>query len=462
MSLQVSLPGSANISVDPAVLSLVAGGGSLGTIRVTNNSTVLAATGVTADLSGTLLANAIGVDASECASVAPGASCAITFTPGNTAVSATSFPIQGTNTNTVAGTIAVHLPASAMIRVTGSPLVLAGSYGTPAAGTLTVTNDSTVLTATNISATLVAPLTGAVTEDASDCVSVAPGANCTLTFTPGTNAAAATSVVIHGDNTSQAGASIAVNAATPTISISPTALTLYAAGTADTITVTNTGSQPALNIGATIAGTALAGKLTVTGNTCGSTLAAGASCTLSLTPGSAAAAATAINIAGGNTGTVSAQIGISVQIGQNYLGGIVFFINGDGASGKLASAADLTSLPWGGSGTATGATSFTSGTQNTATIIGMLGTGSSYAALECHDYTGGGATVGTWYLPSITELQSLLIVAYGNSAFGSLAGHYWSSYELGGTSAAIVDSVSQNFSSDAKVNAEPVRCARTF
>jgi hypothetical protein len=479
-SLQVSLPSTANIATSNSSIALVAGSGTSAAITVTNNSTLLTATNITADLTNTALAGNVTVDASDCASVAPGASCMLSLTPMNTAVAATAIPIQGSNTSTAGGTVTITLPTSAMITVTGSPLVLNGSYGTPVAGSLTVTNNSTLLTATGINVILTnTALSGVVTEDASQCATVAPLASCQLRFTPtGPTGAAATSVIVTGSNTAQAGASITVDVAQAiTITLSygsapVSTLQLGAGGAAGVVTITNTSTtSPALNIGATVVGTAAAGDLTIATNTCGASLAASATCTLSFTPGSNALATTAIPIAGSNTNTVTSQIGI-VAIGEAYEGGVIIALNAAGANGNVAGGLVVSSIDvgissgsdvWGGIGTVTAATSSSDGSTNTATIITTLGTGAAYAALDCYNYLGNdnSATTGTWYLPAASEIQQLDNAA---SAAGitNLSSAYWTSTEFSAGFAYFVATSNTTASDYSKSNSLPVRCLRAM
>jgi hypothetical protein len=302
------------ITASPASISMVAGSGVSTTITVTNTSALLTATNITADLSGTPLQGVVTQDASACTNVAPLASCILYFTPMNTAVTLTHFPIRGSNTGLAGGAIEITMPTSAMITVTGSPLLLQGTNGTPAPGTVTVTNTSTLVTAVGITADLTGTaLNGYVVEDSSNCASVAPGSSCLLTFTPQDTAVASTSVVIQGSNTSQVGASIAVNAA-PQVSllITGSPLSLNAGGSAQSITVTNQSStETATNIHSNFTGTALAGQVTESANTCTSVVPS-ASCTLTYTPGSNSVAQTAFSVAGDNTQTASAAIAILV------------------------------------------------------------------------------------------------------------------------------------------------------
>lgn len=430
--LSVTAPTAAVISSANSTLHLVAGSAVSESITITNNQLLLAATNVAADFTGTALNGNVTQDASGCVSIAPGASCTLTFTPHNTAVTAASFPIKGDNTNVVAGNIEVTLPTSATINVTaGSPLVLQATNGSAVAGTLTITNASTALTATNIAAVLTGTaLDGAVTQDASNCASVPPLASCTLSFTPGNSAVANTSVIIHGDNTSQVAASIAANGPLATLSVTGSPLVLFANGSTGSLTVTNTSVDPAANIVSNFTGTALDGLVTETGNTCAS-VAASASCTLTFTPGGGGVAQTSFPIAGSNTPTILGAIRI-LDIGDLYQGGVVFKLPSGGNPGLIAATADSSSgIQWGGFGTLTNAQSASDGATNTVTIITALGNngGIPYAAALCANLTDGG--FNDWYLPADNELNTLYLNRVAVGGFNATA-PYWSSTETSG------------------------------
>jgi len=83
-------------------------------------------------------------------------------------------------------------------------------------------------------------------------------------------------------------------------------------------------------------------------------------------------------------------------------------------------------VPWGCSGTTTGATGTAIGTgaANTATITG-LACGAGSAAALASSYPGGGCT--GWFLPSLGELNELYLQRAAVGGFAS--GNYWSSSE---------------------------------
>lgn len=441
-------PAAIELSVSGSPLTLTAGGAS-DTIMVTNMSASATALQISADFSGTALAGNVTQDASQCTSLAPGASCFLTFTPGTTAVTQASFPIKGSNTQQVAAAIAVETPTQATIAITaGSPLILQS----PDSGALTIANQSTVLTALNISAQLTGTdLDGEVIQDATDCESVSPQGSCTLTFTPGTNAVSATNVIISGDNTSQTTASIAVNAAA-LIEIAITGGANLPLVTNDPQAVgwmvihNNSTTEVASNISADLTTTDLNGHVTQDETACES-LNPGESCTLRFTvTGTDDVSATQFSVQGTNTTAVSGEISISTidnvpPIGNDYRGGLTACGNvPDTNTLIIAADSDYGSIAWGGSGTATGATDSTNGAGNTATIVDVL-TGNnipidSYAAGVCSTYQidqdgqspcQSGICYEGWFLPALNQMSCL----YGNRNNLNLneLGLYWTSTE---------------------------------
>lgn len=122
-----------------------------------------------------------------------------------------------------------------------------------------------------------------------------------------------------------------------------------------------------------------------------------------------------------------------IQIGQNFQGGIIFYINNTGQHGLIAAPTDQsTSINWyngtyivtGASGTAVG-----TGLSNTTSIISALGSG-SYAASLCNQLVLN--EYDDWFLPSKEELN-LMFQIYSQLGLDEFA-DYWSSTESGGSS----------------------------
>lgn len=309
------------ISLSPTSLTLTAPGGT-GTITVTNESATLEARNVAADFLNTVLASNVTQDASDCVSIPAQGTCTLSFTAGNVAISTSSVPVYGSNTVVRGFQMTIEEPGSAQISATGSPLILDADdtsvssknlLRTGESGTITVTNNDAAITATNITGDISGSLEEAgVTEDASDCTSVAPGASCNLIFTAGSSGAHIDLVPVSGSNTSLDNAYVAVNGP-PELTIELTSgspLTLSATGTdTGTMTITNTStSEVSAGVTADFSGTALAGNVTAT--TC-EAIPAGGTCTITFTSGTNIVAATNFPIYGEDTTTVEGSITIT-------------------------------------------------------------------------------------------------------------------------------------------------------
>ena len=117
------------------------------------------------------------------------------------------------------------------------------------------------------------------------------------------------------------------------------------------------------------------------------------------------------------------------SMGQEYGGGIIFFLDSSGQHGLIAAKADYdTSVPWYNGvyyTTKARGVALGTGANNTRKIIVALGNTGMYAAKVCHDYRGGGYT--DWFLPSQNELN--LMYKRKASIGGFVTGWYWSSTE---------------------------------
>jgi len=125
-------------------------------------------------------------------------------------------------------------------------------------------------------------------------------------------------------------------------------------------------------------------------------------------------------------------------IGENYGGGIVFYVYGNGQHGLIASPADLSAgIRWyaGGdpgiyTGTAARSDGIGAGKTNSAIIIAVqgYGDGTTYAARICNEYLiPSGSIYGDWYLPSKFELNLMFI---NKSVINGITDNiYWSSTE---------------------------------
>jgi hypothetical protein len=132
---------------------------------------------------------------------------------------------------------------------------------------------------------------------------------------------------------------------------------------------------------------------------------------------------------------VSFSTGGNFAVGQNYGGGIIFYVDGTGQHGLIASPSDLTiSINYDidastGTGMTTGASGFAIGTgsSNTNTLITKYGSNQLHAASYCKLYYNGGG-YSDWYLPSLFELQEMYNQRSSLGVFQN--GNYWSSSEF--------------------------------
>lgn len=131
---------------------------------------------------------------------------------------------------------------------------------------------------------------------------------------------------------------------------------------------------------------------------------------------------------------VYSQDTISTQhfVGEEYGGGIVFFVDNSGQHGLIAQKRDITldKVAWGTNGL-TNATSTTDGQENTRLIVNYViqknANPTKFAACGCDSLTSEGYS--DWYLPAIDELYKM----YNNQTIiGNFRiGDYCSSTEYG-------------------------------
>ncbi len=117
-----------------------------------------------------------------------------------------------------------------------------------------------------------------------------------------------------------------------------------------------------------------------------------------------------------------------LQIGMEYGGGILYYLDSSGQHGLIAAMNDQNpSAPWwNGTFVATNAKSATNGFENTKQIVSVQGNG-HYAASICNDYAGGG--LGDWFLPSKDQLNELYIYSQKWLPGAIFGGQYWTSTE---------------------------------
>ncbi|ALC15307.1 hypothetical protein DSOUD_0516 [Desulfuromonas soudanensis] len=114
-------------------------------------------------------------------------------------------------------------------------------------------------------------------------------------------------------------------------------------------------------------------------------------------------------------------------LGQNYAGGIVFYVDGTGEHGLVCTTTDLGSYPWGCEGTsiATG-TPLGSGATNTAAILASCGTANIAAQVADSLVLNG---YSDWFLPSLNELV-LIRTNLAAQGLGSFGWYYLSSSQV--------------------------------
>jgi sugar lactone lactonase YvrE len=268
---------------------------------IVSNPNVFAATGTSISASGDFSA------ASNCPAIAPLTTCSvnITFTPsvagtrtGNLTVIDAQMTGQLSASLTGAGT-APGIQFSTPALDFGSVVNTASSYGQ----TITIQNTGTAaLVISNIATTGDFATTG-------NCAIIPAGSNCSLTviFTP-SSTGARTGTVTLTDNVGGANQSQVVNLSgigtQPGVALTPSVETFSSTLVGSTgfllnATLTNTGTAPLTGIGVSIQG-----NFTQT-NTCHSTLAPAATCTVSLTY--------APTIAGAESGTLTVATSLGPQ-----------------------------------------------------------------------------------------------------------------------------------------------------
>jgi hypothetical protein len=152
-------------------------------------------------------------------------------------------------------------------------------------------------------------------------------------------------------------------------------------------------------------------------------------------------------------------------IGQNYGGGIIFYVTDNGQHGLIADSADLhdttDTITWANIDTTLLNASLSGtggGYTNTERIVVNQGAGNYAANLCANDTTGG---FGDWFLPSATELIILYQQQQVIGNFNSSA-TYWSSTENANTTASALNFSTGVSMSIPKATAGNVRAILAF
>ncbi len=151
----------------------------------------------------------------------------------------------------------------------------------------------------------------------------------------------------------------------------------------------------------------------------------------------------------------------SLQLGQNYAGGIIFYIDGTGQHGLACASSDLGQFVWGCSGISIGTTSVNQGTGAANTIAIVNGCSlSTSAARTCDNLVSSG--LSDWYLPSKAELALMRQNLYLNGWGSFSAANYWSSSEFSSSNAWLQNFSTGTLSNSSKSNSNKVRAVRSY
>ncbi len=175
----------ATITLAGSPLTLLTNGAT-DTLTITNTSVTVTAVGITSDFTGTALDGNVVETGNTCSSLAPSASCTLTYTPDATVVGQTDFSISGTNTNTLTAAIAIDSSVS-LTNVNPSSGTASGGLGftltgTDLTGATAITFDGVAATSLNVvNATTVTGVAPAHAAGAVDTVITTPAGSATLT-----------------------------------------------------------------------------------------------------------------------------------------------------------------------------------------------------------------------------------------------------------------------------------------
>ena|ERR1039457_2886254 len=150
----------------------------------------------------------------------------------------------------------------------------------------------------------------------------------------------------------------------------------------------------------------------------------------------------------------------TVTVGVKYGGGIIFYIDGTGNHGLIATVSDQSSaMQWGCSGNSIGNThgAIGNGKPNTTNIVNGCSDGTIAAGI-CHNLELNGFS--DWFLPSKAELNQMYLQRTVIGGFTSEG--YWSSTEYDIYTSWIQDFSTGKQERSAKNNLKNVRAIRAF
>lgn len=255
----------------PANLQLIPG--SYSDIQISNNSSTTVANNVTVSMPDSLRAKFDSVGA--CETIAKGASCILRMKPKSSLSSlpVSSVTVHGSNTQDA--TLPIEL-ASVELTVPSSLQLVPGEQAT-----LPITNNSSTVTASNVSLTMPSSLASQFSSIGT-CASIAPEATCNLMLTPKSTLSAlpVNTISVSGSNTQSTDLPLTL----ASVSLLASNLIFNAAGE-QSLTLTNEG-----DVSVTVSQVALANtidNITVGAipNAC-TNLSAGNSCTVAITAAS--------------------------------------------------------------------------------------------------------------------------------------------------------------------------------
>ncbi|MGB9477717.1 MAG: choice-of-anchor D domain-containing protein [Candidatus Acidiferrum sp.] len=405
-TISLSGTGAAPITISPA--SHAFGSVALGstsaveTLTVTNKGTAAASLSIDSSSAAFPDANSCGT------SLAGSSSCtvSVTFVPGTTSGHQTGTVSIGYTLDSVSGTVSAAVQGTGVEPISVSPSSRAlGSVAigqTSAAKTFTVTNESSSTESLTVTAS--APF-----AESDTCSSVAAGKTCTITatYTPSTATPLVTGqqtgIITVADGTLDTVSLSLTGTAVAPVTVSPSSIafsTTLAVGTASaahTVTINNKESIP-LTILSIVASPA---SYAVTATTCGSSLAASSSCTVTLV----------------FTPAVSGSIPGTLTISDSAVGSPqVVSLTGGGQTNNLRSIAITvpdSSLPAGETEQATATGTYANGTTGNVTALATWTSSTADATV--------GSTTGlvTGVTPGTSTITATVVDTGGTTVTGS-------------------------------------------
>ena len=345
--------------------SVVAGSsGSPTTLTVTNTGGV--ATGAITAMRGGADMSDFAITSNTCSTLSPGVSCLIgvTFTPAAIGAKTASLTVTSSPGGSAAATLSGTGVIAGTLTITPESKAFGGALpgATTSATSFTVRNTggtSTTAITTSVTGTHAAQFPISAGDTCQGAI-LAPSATCTLsvTFAPSAPAGGKTAQLSVSSSTGgTAVAALSGTALAPAaLAVNPTSnnfgtATVNTDGSTVPFTVTNTGDVATAALGTSLGGTDAGQFVIAAGNTCGGTLAAGATCMVSVRfhPLTAGAKSATLTITGGagvsvavtltgnavSAGTLTINSG-SQDFGSVLLGGMssntIFTITNTGGS----------------------------------------------------------------------------------------------------------------------------------